>query len=297
MDLDAALAAAVEPLLTDAGGARVSAAALDTGSGARAACGGGSFDTASIVKVDMVAALLLLAQDEQRALTAVEHDRATAVIERSDNASATALLRAVGGPEALDAAHARLGLTGTTAAHAWGLTRTTAADQLALLRAVFGTDSELSEDSRAYLRGLMERVEAGQRWGVSAAGGDWALKNGRMPRTTTGALGHQQHRAGPGRRAHLSAGGALGRAPDEGIGDRAGRGGGEGRGGSARRRAVSGCGGQPRAAAGPRPLPRQSTTARASSTAPRPPAPAASQPAGLLSWRSGVGPVPKYRFR
>ncbi|MGW1406853.1 serine hydrolase [Streptomyces sp. NPDC002403] len=186
MDLDAALASAVEPLLADRSGARVSAAALDTGNGARAACGGGWFDTASIVKVDMVAALLLIAQDERRALTAVEHDRATAVIERSDNASATALLRAVGGPEALDAAHARLGLTGTRTAHAWGLTRTTAEDQLALLRSVFGMDSELSEDSRAYLGGLMERVGAGQRWGVSAAGRDCALKNGWMPRTTTG---------------------------------------------------------------------------------------------------------------
>ncbi|MGW0957983.1 serine hydrolase [Streptomyces gelaticus] len=186
MDLDAALAAAVEPLLAGTGGARVSAAVLDTGNGARAACGGGSFDTASIVKVGMVAALLLIAQDERRALTAVERDRATAAIERSDNASATALLRAIGGPRALDAAHARLGLTGTTAAHAWGLTRTTAVDQLTLLRAVFGTASELSEDSRRYLRGLMGRVGSGQRWGVSAAGGDWALKNGWMPRTTTG---------------------------------------------------------------------------------------------------------------
>ncbi|WP_406015488.1 serine hydrolase [Streptomyces sp. NBC_00984] len=186
MDLDTALAAAVEPLPAGAGGARVSVAVLDTGNGARAVYGDGAFDTASVVKVDMVAALLLLAQDERRALTAVERDRATAVIERSDNASATALLRAIGGPAALDAANARLGLTGTTAAHAWGLTRTTAADRLTLLRAVFSTDSELGEDSRAYLRGLMERVEAGQRWGVSAAGSDCALKNGWMPRTTTG---------------------------------------------------------------------------------------------------------------
>ncbi|SCD88789.1 serine hydrolase [Streptomyces sp. DvalAA-43] len=186
MDLDAALTDAVEPLLRDAGGARVSAAVLDTGSGARAVHGDGAFDTASIVKVGLVAALLLIAQDEGRALTAVEHDRATAMIVRSDNASATALLRAIGGPAALDAAHGRLGLTGTVAARAWGLTRTTAADQLTLLRAVFGTDSELGEESRAYLRGLMARVEPGQRWGVSAAGGGWALKNGWMPRTTTG---------------------------------------------------------------------------------------------------------------
>ncbi|MFG3528330.1 serine hydrolase [Streptomyces sp. NPDC047917] len=186
MDLDVALTAAVEPLTAGADGVRVSVAVLDTGSGARAVHGDGSFDTASVVKVDLVAALLLAAQDEGRALTSVERGRAAAMIERSDNACTTVLLREIGGPAALDAANARLGLTGTTAAHAWGLTRTTAADRLTLLRAVFGTESELSAGSRAYLRGLMERVEAGQRWGVSAAGDGWALKNGWMPRTTTG---------------------------------------------------------------------------------------------------------------
>lgn len=87
------------------------------------------------------------------------------MIEWSDNASATALLRAIGGAQALDAANERLGLTGTTAAHAWGLTQTTAADQLALLQAVFGTESELSEGSRTYLQGLMGRVAADQQWG------------------------------------------------------------------------------------------------------------------------------------
>lgn len=165
MDLDAALAAAVEPLLADAGDAELSVAVLDTGSGARAVYGDGAFDTASIVKVDILAALLLGAQDDKRALTAVERGYATAMIERSDNASATALLRAIGGPEALDAANERLGLTGTAAAHAWGLTRTTAADQLTLLKAVFGTESELSEASRTYLQGLMGQVEADQQWG------------------------------------------------------------------------------------------------------------------------------------
>ncbi|MFE5091200.1 serine hydrolase [Streptomyces sp. NPDC056638] len=186
VDLDAALAAAVEPLLTDVGDAEVSVAVLDTGSGARAVYGDGAYDTASIVKVDILAALLLMAQDEKRVLTAGEHGHARAMIEWSDNASATALLRAIGGAEALDAANERLGLTGTTAAHAWGLTQTTAADQLALLKAVFGTESELSEGSRTYLQGLMGQVVADQQWGVSAAGSGWALKNGWMPRTTTG---------------------------------------------------------------------------------------------------------------
>lgn len=190
VELDAELAGAVEPLLAGSGTAAVSVAVLDGAGGTRAVYGGedATYDTASIVKVDILAALLLRAQDEDRALTAGERAHAVAMIERSDNEAATALLAAVGGASALDAANARLGLTATTAAQAWGLTRTTAADQLTLLEAVFGTDTdtELSQASRTYLRCLMAQVEADQQWGVSAAGSTWALKNGWMPRTATG---------------------------------------------------------------------------------------------------------------
>ncbi|WP_371128091.1 hypothetical protein [Streptomyces sp. 2131.1] len=72
---------------------------LDTGSGTRAVYAGAeaTYATASIVKVDILAALLLRAQDEGRALTADERSRAAAMIEKSDNDSATVLLAAVGG--------------------------------------------------------------------------------------------------------------------------------------------------------------------------------------------------------
>ncbi|MEV0025052.1 serine hydrolase [Streptomyces atroolivaceus] len=183
VDLDEELADALAPL---ADGADVSVAVLDTESGAGAAYGDGAYDAASIVKVDILAALLLRAQDEGRELSGAEHAYAEAMIRRSDNTSATELLKVIGGEEELDAANERLGLTGTKAAHAWGLTQTTAADQVRLLEAVCGTDSVLSAASRAYLTELMGQVEADQRWGVSAAGTDAVLKNGWMPRTTTG---------------------------------------------------------------------------------------------------------------
>ncbi|WP_363325599.1 serine hydrolase [uncultured Streptomyces sp.] len=193
MDLDAELAAAVKPLT---GGARMSVAVVDVGTGASASyasAAGETFDTASIVKVDILAALLLTAQDEGRELTTAEQAYAKTMIENSDNASATKLLAVIGGETALDAANERLGLTGTVASHAWGLTQTTAEDQVALLRAVFATDDAesgtapvLSAASRGYLQELMSQVEADQRWGVSAAGTDGVLKNGWMPRTTTG---------------------------------------------------------------------------------------------------------------
>ena len=123
VDLDAELADALAPL---ADGADVSVAVLDTESGAGAAYGDEAYDTASIVKVDILAALLLLAQDEGRQLNGAEQAYAEAMIRRSDNTSATELLKVIGGEEGLDAANGRLGLTATRAAHAWGLTRTTA---------------------------------------------------------------------------------------------------------------------------------------------------------------------------
>ncbi|MFD7060925.1 serine hydrolase [Streptomyces sp. NPDC059906] len=195
-DGDARLAAAMASVPVP-DGAEVSVAVLDPDSGAGAAYGTGAFDTASIVKVDILAALLLQAQDAGRSLTAAERTYAAAMIENSDNDSASALWRAIGTAEGLDAANERFGLTGTEGGQGplWGLTQTTAADQVALLRQVFVTDgSALSEASRAYVRGLMERIADGQRWGVSAAadaagstdGSAWALKNGWLRRSTTG---------------------------------------------------------------------------------------------------------------
>lgn len=188
-DRDAQLAAAMRSV-TVPGDAAVSVAVLDLASGVGAAYGGGVFETASIVKADILAALLLRAQDEGRRLSAAEKTYATAMIETSDNDAASALWRTIGEAEGLDAANERLGLTRTEGGEGmlWGLTRTTAADQLTLLRQVFGDESELSEASRTYLRGLMGRIAAGQDWGVSAAadGSSWALKNGWLPRSTTG---------------------------------------------------------------------------------------------------------------
>ncbi|MEH0543249.1 serine hydrolase [Streptomyces sp. B21-105] len=188
-DHDALLASAMESV-TVPGEAAVSVAVLAVDSGAAAVYGGSSFDTASIVKVNILAALLLQAQDADRRLTAAEKAYAAAMIENSDNDSASALWRTIGKAVGLDAANERFGLTDTAGGEGmlWGLTQTTAADQLTLLQQVFGDASDLSEASRTYLQALMGRIAVGQRWGVSAAaeGSSWALKNGWLPRSTTG---------------------------------------------------------------------------------------------------------------
>ncbi|MBK3568577.1 serine hydrolase [Streptomyces sp. MBT62] len=189
VDYDALLAEAMKAV-TPAGDQKVSVAVLDVDSGESATYGSTAYDTASIVKVDILAALLLQAQDAGRQLTATEKSYATTMIENSDNDSATALWNIIGTADGLDAANKTFGLTGTEGGDGplWGLTQTTAADQLTLLQQVFGDDSKLSSASKSYIQGLMGKIEADQQWGVSAAadGSQWRLKNGWLARSTTG---------------------------------------------------------------------------------------------------------------
>ncbi|MHC5256998.1 serine hydrolase [Streptomyces sp. UC4497] len=192
VDTNAELAEAVKAAAQEHEG-EVSVTVLNEtdGTSASYASGDGTYDTASIVKVDVLAMLLLRAQDEGRALTAQERTYATAMIVSSDNDATTALWNELGRADGLDAANERLGLTGTSGGDGslWGLTQTTADDQLALLKQVFGVgdDLALSKESRSYVQGLMGDVESDQAWGVSAAGdGGAALKNGWLQRSTTG---------------------------------------------------------------------------------------------------------------
>ncbi|ROR46879.1 serine hydrolase [Kitasatospora cineracea] len=181
-DADSLLAAALGEL-----DGHFAVTVADPGSGASAAWGTDSFVTASIVKVDILAALLLR---NDGVLTGDQKAAAALMIEQSDNDAATALFDAVGGATGLDEANAAFGLTGTAAGTDgfWGLTSTTAADQARLLRVVFTEDSPLGSASRAYLAKLMGLVADDQDWGVSAAdqGGAVQLKNGWLPRDSTG---------------------------------------------------------------------------------------------------------------
>ncbi|MFB8057042.1 serine hydrolase [Kitasatospora purpeofusca] len=184
-------AAALHSAVDRAEGA-VSVAVTDLGTGQSLSYGGPGhgFATASIVKLDILAALLLRTQDLGSTPTAAQRDLATTMIENSDNDSATGLWDEIGADPGLDAANARFGLTATEAGQDgyWGLTSTTADDQLRLLRQVFTEDSLLSPASRAYIQELLDQVEDDQRWGVGAAAsnGGFEVKNGWLPRDTDG---------------------------------------------------------------------------------------------------------------
>jgi beta-lactamase class A len=153
--------------------------------------GSGAFDTASVVKVDILAALLHQAQQDGIGLTTEQKALATAMIEQSDNSAATALFNQVGGKSGLEAFNKLIGLKNTVVGSDgnWGLTRTTAADQIRLLRIVFGDRTVLTASSKAYVTELMSNVEADQNFGVSAAADDnedAALKVGYLQRSQTG---------------------------------------------------------------------------------------------------------------
>jgi hypothetical protein len=199
------LTAAVAPLVKADGG-HVAVAVTDLTSGADASYDGTQqFDTASIVKVDLLAALLDQLQRAGQTLTAEDEGLATTMIENSDNDSASDLYDDDGGAGDLDQDNQVFGLTGTTVGTDgyWGLTTTTAEDQVRLLREVMTTPSPLSSASRAYIQGLMGNVEVDQQWGVSAAadsGTQVLLKNGWLPNpalwviNSIGEVEHDHHR-------------------------------------------------------------------------------------------------------
>src|SRR2546429_88411 len=71
----------------------------------------------------------------------------------------------------------------------WGLTKTTALDQVRLVARFAYPSSILSDASRQYGLSLMEHVEAGQRWGVTGGvppDAVVALKNGWLPLGSSG---------------------------------------------------------------------------------------------------------------
>lgn len=148
------------------------------------------FDSASVVKVTVLAALLRDARTDHRRLTRHESDLATAMITRSDNAATTALWRRLG-VKRVTALLRLAGMTRTVPGDGghWGLTRITAKDEQRLLELLTHRNPVLGNRSRAYALGLMRRVVAPQRWGTPAGaprGTTIQVKNGWLPRATHG---------------------------------------------------------------------------------------------------------------
>jgi hypothetical protein len=184
--LAARLAAALRPVLARDSG-QLAVGVIDNSTGTEALYHAGRhFHTASIVKADILAALLYQHQQSAMPLSNDEADQAAAMIEHSSDDAATQLWNEAGGSAAVAAANRVLKLRHTIVGQAeyWGLTETTVTDQLQLLTDLTAANSPIDSAGRDYELGLMEDVQAGQRWGVSAAaagGSTDAIKDGWLP--------------------------------------------------------------------------------------------------------------------
>jgi beta-lactamase class A len=150
--------------------------------------------TASIVKVEIMGAAMREAEQKGEPIPSGQATLMVPMIEASDNNAATALLADVGGPAGVLRFDRAAGLNDTTPHSAapipgsgvpgwpgWGLTTTTASDEVTLVKRFAFQNSVLSNANRQHGLILMEHVEAGQNWGVTGgvpADIPVALKNG-----------------------------------------------------------------------------------------------------------------------
>jgi hypothetical protein len=153
-------------------------------------------DTASIVKVEIMGTALWNAQNAGTSLSSTGQSLIPPMIENSDNDSATSMLANVGGPSAVARFDRAAGLTRTTPSTkryipgtspplpGWGLTTTTALDQVKLICTFAYPNKVLTSGHRRYGLKLMLNVESSQRWGISGGvdpGATVAIKNGWLP--------------------------------------------------------------------------------------------------------------------
>ncbi|MFK0123112.1 serine hydrolase [Streptomyces nigra] len=148
-----------------------------------------AFDSASVVKVTVLATLLWDAKKHNRYLTDREASLSKAMITKSDNAATTTLWKQLGMTK-IKGFLAAAGLTQTKpgADGYWGLTQITVTDEQKLLKLLTAKNSVLSDNSRAYILKLMGQVVSSQRWGTpyGASGVSVAVKNGWLQRATHG---------------------------------------------------------------------------------------------------------------
>jgi hypothetical protein len=148
------------------------------------------FDSASVVKVEILATLLREAETQHRNLTGSEIRLARLMITQSDNNAASALWARVGrGRLRYFLGRARMRQTRLGPGGYWGLTQITAHDERLLLDLIMYPNPVLDAASRNLALSLMAQVIPAQRWGVPAgapASLTVHVKNGWLPLATHG---------------------------------------------------------------------------------------------------------------
>ncbi|MGW3622639.1 serine hydrolase [Streptomyces sp. NPDC000880] len=151
---------------------------------------GDRYDSASVVKVTVLTTLLWDAQKTGRKLTTREQQLASDMITKSDNAATSTLWKQLGVTKIQGFLNvAKMSRTIPGSGGYWGLTQTSVGDQMLLMNLLALKNSVLTDASRGYTLGLMYKVVASQRWGVSAGAPSSArvqIKNGWLSRATHG---------------------------------------------------------------------------------------------------------------
>lgn len=148
------------------------------------------YDSASVVKVTVLGTLLWDAQKSKRKLTQRETKLATAMITKSDNDATSTLWKQLGATRVKNFLRAA-GMTKTVPGSGgyWGLTQITARDEQQLLHLLTTKNKVLTDASRSYILGLMNKVVTAQRWGTPAGAPSSTkihVKNGWLSRSTHG---------------------------------------------------------------------------------------------------------------
>jgi hypothetical protein len=148
------------------------------------------YDSASTVKVTVLATLLWDAKKHNRYLTTTEQSLTKAMITKSDNDATTKLWKQLGLTK-IKGFLSAAGMTQTTpgANGYWGLTQIDVHDEQKLLALVTAKNSVLNDNSRAYILKLMGQVISSQRWGTPygvPSGVSVHVKNGWLQRSTHG---------------------------------------------------------------------------------------------------------------
>ncbi len=148
---------------------------------------------ASIVKLDILETLYAR-QGGPAGPPAGDQALAQQMMEDSDNSAATSLWNDVGGPATIQSFNAAAGLTHTAPSSCvtcpgfawpgWGLSTTTPADQIALLRQLVKPSTLLTDKQRRSALQFMENVDPSQRWGITGgvpSRATVAVKDGWLP--------------------------------------------------------------------------------------------------------------------
>lgn len=146
--------------------------------------------TASVVKVQIMAGVLLRAQSAGRMLTRRESALVSPMIHHSDNAPASSLWSELGASRGMRLVGAAFGMNATReVTPKWGLTVTSAEDQARFLHQLVQGPGPLQAPYRGVAWAYLRNIRADQRWGVSAGvPAGWAVgqKNGFATSTDRG---------------------------------------------------------------------------------------------------------------